>query len=530
MAPSWWIDDGNTRGTYSLVSSCIFTLGLCVWTAIHLNIPEPGSAARHFLRKITWLAVGLMAPEVVTFIAWNQYSSALRLVNELSSSEWKKQTSSKWKAFGKLVGLEGQYGSVPVTEDTDAEVEPPPFGADWKLIHGFYVVMGGYTVDFGKSANRFLPAEVKRLTLTPDGLLFIAERAPELLPRISEEDIEDKSKADGLAKLLVALQAAWFCLQCISRGAQHLPISLLEITTGAHALYTLFTYLLWAKKPMDISVPTTVVGANDPGNAKLRQLCAYMFMCSPISGKLLARKHPRPTAKFMEQRAECQWIRNTSQAASPLRWDGKAVVLDVNGPTLPGTRLQYIGKNMPFSYQTGQRKLDFTKRALPATRLRLQPEDVVRWRLVSAALSDEPSLHFAEKEYFVLRSSNVPTYGSWQHATKRMILGFTAAEVFYGLIHAAGWNSAFASDGLRLVWRFASCFISGGGLFLGGAFAWAAGESTWYGETFSAVVVFGTFEFVIRMFLLVEALLNVSVLPPGVYVLPGWSSFIPHWA
>lgn len=29
----------DTRGTWSLLYSCIFTLALCVYSAIHLNIP-----------------------------------------------------------------------------------------------------------------------------------------------------------------------------------------------------------------------------------------------------------------------------------------------------------------------------------------------------------------------------------------------------------------------------------------------------------------------------------------------------------
>ncbi len=36
---SVWIPEPNTRGTWSLLYSCIFTLALCVYSAIHLNIP-----------------------------------------------------------------------------------------------------------------------------------------------------------------------------------------------------------------------------------------------------------------------------------------------------------------------------------------------------------------------------------------------------------------------------------------------------------------------------------------------------------
>lgn len=36
------------RGTFGLLSSCLITTGLCVWTAVHLNIPEYGKVKRQF--------------------------------------------------------------------------------------------------------------------------------------------------------------------------------------------------------------------------------------------------------------------------------------------------------------------------------------------------------------------------------------------------------------------------------------------------------------------------------------------------
>ncbi|KAJ7838832.1 hypothetical protein B0H13DRAFT_2418945, partial [Mycena leptocephala] len=247
-----WLDEPNTRGTYSLVSSCIFTLGLCVWTAIHLNIPERASAGRQFLRKLVWLAVGLLAPEVVTFTAWNQYADAARLVRELAKTA--RPRPSLWS------GLRRRVMSLGVAGGKSHLSPSRHVGDDWNLVHGFYAVMGGYVVDLNNSGDPFLPNGI-----TPRATL---------IPRVSEEDINDKSKADGLAKLLVALQAAWFCLQCIARGAQHLPISLLEITTGGHALYTLFTYVLWAYKPMNISIPTVITGTRNYGSCARICLCA----------------------------------------------------------------------------------------------------------------------------------------------------------------------------------------------------------------------------------------------------------------
>lgn len=60
-----WHPEPTFRGTYNILSTCLITLGLCVWTALHLNIPENGKASKQFLRKASWLLIGLFAPELV---------------------------------------------------------------------------------------------------------------------------------------------------------------------------------------------------------------------------------------------------------------------------------------------------------------------------------------------------------------------------------------------------------------------------------------------------------------------------------
>lgn len=55
-----------------------------------------------------------------------------------------------------------------------------------------------------------------------------------------------------------AAAATWFCVQCISRLAQRLPISLLELNTFGHAVCTLLIYCMWWKKPLDIEEPELI--------------------------------------------------------------------------------------------------------------------------------------------------------------------------------------------------------------------------------------------------------------------------------
>ena len=147
----------------------------------------------------------------------------------------------------------------------------------WTSVHSHYALMGGFAFEprqFGKS---FLPGNLSRLTLTLTAVEFLAANEPELLRKISEEAIKDKSKANALAKTLVCLQALWFCLQCVTRVRQGLAITLLELNTFAHAICTLLIYLLWWNKPLDIEQPTIIRGEHAD------VVCAMMVMLDSIN-------------------------------------------------------------------------------------------------------------------------------------------------------------------------------------------------------------------------------------------------------
>lgn len=84
VATVGWMADPSGRGTFSLVTSCLFTLGLCVWTAMHLNIPPIGeSLLQTWMRNIKWGLTGIFAPELVVYAAWRQYNSAKQLCAEV---------------------------------------------------------------------------------------------------------------------------------------------------------------------------------------------------------------------------------------------------------------------------------------------------------------------------------------------------------------------------------------------------------------------------------------------------------------
>lgn len=65
-----WQPNPTTRGTFDILSTCIITLLLCVWTSVHLNVPRPGGFWESRFRKVGWLLLALLAPEVVAYTAW----------------------------------------------------------------------------------------------------------------------------------------------------------------------------------------------------------------------------------------------------------------------------------------------------------------------------------------------------------------------------------------------------------------------------------------------------------------------------
>ena len=77
-APTW-VSAPDVRGTLSIVWSCVVTIVACVYTALHLNIPKKNGVWTVLLHKIKWVAIALVAPELLLYIASSQFFEACSL-------------------------------------------------------------------------------------------------------------------------------------------------------------------------------------------------------------------------------------------------------------------------------------------------------------------------------------------------------------------------------------------------------------------------------------------------------------------
>jgi len=117
------------------------------------------------------------------------------------------------------------------------------------MTHGFFAWMGGFLL--------YVDGE-PYATLTPDELKDFIQEGSVDMPGISDADISDRSKGDGLSKGIATLQLGWFVLQFAVRSVQNLQTTLLEVDTLAVAALTFIAHCFWWKKPKDVGRPCII--------------------------------------------------------------------------------------------------------------------------------------------------------------------------------------------------------------------------------------------------------------------------------
>jgi hypothetical protein len=75
------------------------------------------------------------------------------------------------------------------------------------------------------------------------------------LPSLEENEINDRSKSDGLVRLLAVVQVLWLAVELIARRIANIPFTTLEISTLAFSSCAFIIYMTEWPKPKDVEVP-----------------------------------------------------------------------------------------------------------------------------------------------------------------------------------------------------------------------------------------------------------------------------------
>lgn len=123
------VNGPNSRSTWDILFSSLFTIVACSWSIQHLNIPEqrhgrdPGFWGdqkwmfKRLLRSINWMLISILAPEWILGIAVGNFSDALAY-------------RKRFKEWATLDGIE------------------------WTLKHGFYTNIGGFAIRVKSSREK----------------------------------------------------------------------------------------------------------------------------------------------------------------------------------------------------------------------------------------------------------------------------------------------------------------------------------------------------------------------------------------
>ncbi|KAK1776162.1 hypothetical protein QBC45DRAFT_444601 [Copromyces sp. CBS 386.78] len=258
LAPAW-VSSPNARGTGDILFSCLTTLAACAYTAVHPIIPPGGESTRNFtIIKYLLVLVAVMAPEAVVAFAVQEFYDAWRLKKKLQGIIKRTPCEHHQKP-------DKNQPRVSV-RNPEKKLECPASHLDLSkevnMTFCFFVVMSGLQVDI----SGIKPSHYVRyshhadempsiLPLSVDGVIELAELGHLCKLIVPHSVIDDKSKGALLQKALVLIQVLWMAIQCIARSVAGFPISLLELHTFGHVLFTLLMYGFWFWKPLDIKLP-----------------------------------------------------------------------------------------------------------------------------------------------------------------------------------------------------------------------------------------------------------------------------------
>ncbi|KAI9747264.1 MAG: hypothetical protein M4579_007496, partial [Chaenotheca gracillima] len=206
-----WVLENPGRGTLSLILTCLFTSFLCTWVVLHPRVYKRPLFRR--LHKIVLFFKTIIAPESIAVEGIQDWISARKMRRNCAEFT----------------------------------------GGRFKLLHAFYINM---------LALRYRTLKGERV-LWPNQYTWLLEQRlidwdDHALWGLSEENIRDKSNADGATKLLALAQVSWFVAQCMMRGAHGMPLSQLESLTFSYIPLFATAYCFWWFKPKDIEHPSVV--------------------------------------------------------------------------------------------------------------------------------------------------------------------------------------------------------------------------------------------------------------------------------
>ncbi|KAF7590692.1 hypothetical protein BBP40_002527 [Aspergillus hancockii] len=303
-----WISPDNHRSTSGIIWSCLAIFLVCTWKCMHLNIPsekERGTTEwvkllgiplpkpspelrRRWLKRVGWMFVLAIAPELGVMISVNQKHEAEELYDKHKHMDWSVVHAYYANMGGfsiaipeeegeiKTEGAEGISVATNAAASGTAAAEAEHIMASREINAECHVqdavdmrepsveerLIGLDNVE-KKTRFRISRLQASDLARLDELGLFPATKASHgknrALPITTIDDIQDRSKSDAFTKFFALVQCAWLVIQSIGRACAGLPLTELELTTLAFIFCAFIMYWFWWDKPFDIQTQTILL-------------------------------------------------------------------------------------------------------------------------------------------------------------------------------------------------------------------------------------------------------------------------------
>ncbi|KZT03161.1 uncharacterized protein LAESUDRAFT_762151 [Laetiporus sulphureus 93-53] len=495
----------DCRTLLSIVSSCIATIIACVWTAVHPDIPpyreDPWWQK---FRRIGFTISAIIAPEIYIYIATFQYMDARKIAR-----------MHVFKEHG------------------------------WTTTHGFFVLMGGFVL-----CN---PAERSTKQLEAKDIIILIDENIIEFPYISEEEIQDKSKANWLSKTAAVVQTFWFALQVLARFIERLPITELEIFTAGFTIMAIAMYALWLKKPFCVDVPIVL---HEHPNA--------ITVAANVTLGSIADVADVPNAQgTVESEAGCPT--NASEVElGLLHSHSHSIDVQSHDESHVGPRISIHCHSIPSEERTFLQNLLHPLKLVWDAGYELMPEFIDDlYPIAIEGIRDGSNVFYRGLLYAVWAVTSIilvptalifaqPFHAQWWHRYRASdadhvspFVAITAdvacmlvVPTIFGLIHCTAWFSDFPTVEEQYLWRILSLVITCIPAFEASVAGILAIPNLSLPEIVAAAlvgpsVIFGVIALIpyvfSRLILLVIAFTTLRALPPDAYKAISWVELIPHF-
>ena len=327
----------------------------------------------------------------------------------------------------------------------------------WTMKHGFYAEMGGYRV-LDKSSGQMYCFRAPQLA-------WLHKQKVITIPEVSIKDIDDRSVADGLAKLLACAQSTWFLFSTCARLQQHLALTTLEVELLPYVVVTWMIYLFWWNKPLQLETYTTI-------SVQALSIPTLIWLAEatlPIRTKPLWW---RPVPFELHERGwEFYWMEKP--------WDLKKLqVIDTNH-LIPLPLRNRVECTMAESW-------------------------VADW--YRDAVNDAHPCEWDCWDDIVIYCTGIFIFG----------------------VPLAAWHFDFPTQAEGILWRtaaLASCGVITIWVPLALCLRWLTPGNTWKELPFYVLTPICGFS---RLYLIIEIFAGLRLLPRGVFETVNWSSYLPH--